>query len=378
MTKVAIIGVGTSGFKVETPEMSWKELMFAAAKKAYDDAGVHPRTDVDSFITCAEDYWEGFSIYDEFTPDQMGAALRPMCTICGDGLHGLACAYMQIVSGVSNVVALEAHSKVSDLLSYNGIVMHAFDPIYNKPLSGHPYYVAGLEMQAYMKETETTEEDIARVVVKNKRNALRNPLAVYPKDISLDKVMKSDYTFAPLKKMEMSELADGCVVLVLANAEWANKSKNPVWIEGVGWSSDSPWLETKNWADADYARMAAEMAFKTASISHSEIGFLEIDDKFAYKELQHLEAMGFAEKGQAKNMMREGQFEKDGALPVNVSGGSLGVGNLLDASGLHKAYEAVIQLRKQAKKMQLKANKALVQAWRGVPTASGAVAILGV
>ena len=126
------------------------------------------------------------------------------------------------------------------------------------------------------------------------------------------------------------------------------------------------------------ARMAAKIAFKAASISHSEVGFVEIDDKFAYKELQHLEAMGFAEKGQAKNMLREGQFEKDGALPVNVSGGSLGVGNLLEASGLHRTYEATIQLRKEAKKMQLKANKALVQSWRGVPTATGAVAILGV
>jgi len=371
MTKVAVIGIGTSGFKVDTPEMNWKELMFAAAKKAYADASVDPRKEVSSFITCAEDYWEGFSIYDEFTPDQLGAALRPMCTVCADGLHGLASAYMQIVSGVSDVVAVEAHSKASDLLTYNGIVTHAFDPIYNKPLGGHPYYVAGLEMRAYMNNTDTSEEDIARVVVKNKRNALRNPLAVYPKDLSLDKVLKSDYAFAPLKKLEMSELADACIVLVLANEEWAKKSKNPVWLEGVGWASDTPWLETRDWADADYARMAAKMALKTASVDQSKIDFLEIDDKFAYKELQHIEAMGFAEKGQAKNMLREGQLEKDGKLPVNVSGGSLGVGNLLEASGLHRAYEAIVQLRKESK-------KALVQSWRGVPTATGAAAVLGV
>jgi acetyl-CoA C-acetyltransferase len=378
MAKVGVIGIGSAGFQVSTPELSWKELMFLAAKKAYEDAQVNPRTEIDSFITCAEDYWEGFSIYDEFTPDQLGAVMRSLCTVTGDGLHGIANAYMQILSGVADIVAVEAHSKASDLLTYNDIVLHAFDPVYNKPLGGHPYYVAGLEMRSYMERTGTTEEDIAKVVVKNKGNATRNPIAVHPKDISLEDVLKSEYVFDPLRRSEMSELADGCVVMVLANEEVAKKKGNPVWLEGVGWASGTPWLESRDWADADYARMAARMAFKTARREPSGIGFVEADDKFAYKELQHLEAMGFCEKGKARSMLREGQFEKDGKLPINVSGGALGVGNLLEASGLHKAYEAVLQLRREAKDMQIEAQNALVQSWRGVPTATGAVAILGV
>ncbi|MCK5548346.1 MAG: acetyl-CoA acetyltransferase [Thermoplasmata archaeon] len=377
MTKVGIIGIGSAGFKISTPELSWKELMFLAAKKAYEDAEVNPRTEVDSFITCAEDYWEGFSIYDEFTPDQLGAVLRSLCTVCADGLHGLANAYMQILSGAVDVVAVEAHSKASDLLSYNGIVLHAFDPIYNKPLGGHPYYVAGLEMKAYMDGSGASEEDLAQVVVKNKKNALKNPLAVHPKDIGIDDVMKSGYAFNPLKRMEMSELSDGCVVIVLAKEEIARK-KDPVWLEGVGWASDTPWLGSRDWSGADYAKMAAELAFKTAKTEPSKIDYVEVDDKFSYKEPQHLEAMGFCKKGEARSWLKDGQFEKDGKLPVNVSGGSLGVGNLIEAAGLHRAYEAVLQLRKEAKDMQIETSKALVQSWRGVPTATGAVAIMGV
>ncbi len=102
------------------------------------------------------------------------------------------------------------------------------------------------------------------------------------------------------------------------------------------------------------------------------------DDRFAYKELQHLEAMGFYNKGEAKDLLKDGHFEKDGKLPVNISGGSLGVGNLLEATSLHRAYEAVLQLRKDAGERQVEAEKVLVQSWRGVPTATGAVAILGV
>ena len=83
--KVGIVGVGITPFRPSTPEFSWKELMYDGAQRAYADAGIDPRTDVDSFITCAEDYYEGFGIFDEFTPDQLGAVLRPMHTVGGDG-----------------------------------------------------------------------------------------------------------------------------------------------------------------------------------------------------------------------------------------------------------------------------------------------------
>ena len=62
----AIVGVGCTGFESIILDMSYKEIMFEAATSAYEDAEVNPRRDIDYFITCAEDYWEGFSIFDEF------------------------------------------------------------------------------------------------------------------------------------------------------------------------------------------------------------------------------------------------------------------------------------------------------------------------
>ena len=125
--KVAIIGVGHTNFNSITPDVEWKELMYEACQKAYMDAGIDPRKDVDSFITCAEDYLEGFSIFDEFVPDQIGATLRPCCTVCGDGIYGLGNAYMQIKTGQLNVVAVESHSKISDLLTFGDVVLHSYE-----------------------------------------------------------------------------------------------------------------------------------------------------------------------------------------------------------------------------------------------------------
>src|SRR3989304_2192607 len=120
--RVAIVGIGLTPFRPSTPEFSWKELMYDAATRAYADAGLAPRR----------------------------------APVCGDGIQGLAQGAMQTQSGLFDVVAVESHSKASDLLTYPHIVQHALDPILNKPLRGHPNYLGGLEMEASLRASGLT------------------------------------------------------------------------------------------------------------------------------------------------------------------------------------------------------------------------------
>ncbi len=380
MSDVAIVGVGCVGFLPITPELSYKELMYETAVKAYEDAGINPRKDVDVFVTCAEDYLEGFSIFDEFVPDQLGAALRHLFTVSGDGMLGLATAYMLIKTGHFDTVVVEAHSKASDILTYMDIVQFGLDPIFNRPLGGHPYYVAGMEMNRYMHDTGTTPEQCAQVVVKNRKNAISNPYAAYGANVTTDQVLCSDACFFPLKKLEISKPADGCVVMVLASENITRKlTDNPVWVKGVGWCTETPNLETRDWSRAVYTEIAAEMAYKSAKISNpwKEIDFAEIHDLFAYKELQHMEALKFCNYGQAGKLVEDGITALDGEFPINPSGGLLGMGYGLEASGMQKLLEVVLQLRGEAGSRQIpEAEVGLAQTWRGIPTATGAVAIL--
>lgn len=380
MTEVAVVGIGYEGFPPETPHLSFKELMFEAAVKAYEDAGVDPRTDVDSFITCAEDYHVGWSISDEGFPDQIGGVLRPFCTATADGLVGLANAFMQIKTGHFDVVVVESHSKASDILTPEGITLFAFDPLFHRPLDGHPHYLAGLEMHAFLQDEENTVEDCAEVVRKNRGNALRNPDAHRGAELTLEDVLGSDPVFAPLKAAEVSARADGSVVLVLASRTRAKElTDRPVWVRGVGWASDSPWLETRDLAEARYARWASDQAYRMAGIDRPrlQVQIAEVDDRFAYKELQHLEALGLSGGYRAGHLLRQGFYGLDGSLPVNPSGGSLGVGDLLDAGGLFRALEVVRQLRGEAGDHQVDgADRGVAASWRGIPTASGAATVL--
>ena len=379
--RVAVVGIGHAGFAPITAGLSYKELMFEAAQRAYADAQVDPRADVDSFVCCSEDYLEGTSIFDEYVPDQLGAVQRPVQTVAADGLFGVATALMLIRSGAARVVAVEAHSKVSDVLTLGAIEQFAMDPVFNRPLGVPTLAVAGLDMNAFLERTGLTEEHCAMVAAKNRTNALDNPRAAYPADVTAEDVEGSEPVSWPLRELEVAGRADGCVVVVLAVEERAGDlTEAPVWALGAGWSSGSPTLESRTWGEADFVAKAAERAYAMAGVEDpgEEIDLAEVDDVFAFKELQHLEALGLGTVGELAEMLEGGALEADGELPVNVSGGSLGQGNLFEANGLARLLECVEQLRGEAGERQVdEAYVALAQSWRGVPTTSAAVIVLG-
>ncbi|OGO12637.1 MAG: hypothetical protein A2Y53_05370 [Chloroflexi bacterium RBG_16_47_49] len=378
--RVAIVGVGCTGFRHTTPEQSYKEMVYEAAVRAYNDAGVDPRRDVESFVTVAEDFHEGTSIFDEYTPDQIGGALKPVHTITGDGLHGIASAYMLIRTGQFDIVAVEGHSKASNIKTLSEVTAYAQDPVLNRPLKLNSHFIAGLEMNRYLYETGSTHEHCAAVVVKNRYNALNNPLAAYAANLSMEDVLSGPVLSWPLGARETAEHADGAIVMVLASEEKASSlTDKPIWILGSGWSNDSPSLENRDWAHSIYTEEAARLAYRQAGINNplEAIDIAEVDDTYAYKELQSLEALGFCREGEAGILTVEGFTSPDSGLPVNVSGGSLGMGNLLEANGLARALEIVLQLRGEAGIRQVEdVNIGLAQSWRGVPSASGAVLIL--
>lgn len=378
--RVAIIGVGWAGYRPVTPEVSYKELTYEAAVKAYADASVDPRRDVDSFVTVAEDFHEGTSIFDEYVPDQLGAVLKPVHTVGGDGLHGLAAATMLIRTGRNEIVVVEGHSKASNVRTLPEVTAFAQDPVLNRPLKLNTDFVAGLEMNRYLYLTGATLEHCAAVVAKNRRNALRNPLAPYGADLTLDEVLEGPPLAWPLGAHEAAQHADGAIVMVLASEERAAAlSELPIWILGIGWCNGAASLESREWGEVPYIEKAAHIAYRQAGITQPglAVDFAEVDDTYAYKELQHLEALGLCRAGEAALLTAEGGTEAQGELPVNASGGSLGMGHLLDATGLARALEVVLQLRQEAGPRQLdEVEVGLAQSWRGLPTTSGAVAVL--
>jgi acetyl-CoA C-acetyltransferase len=287
---------------------------------------------------------------------------------------------MLVKTGQADVVAVEAHSKASNTLGLHEITAFAQDPVLNRPLKLNTEFIAGLEMHRYLFESGTSLEQCATVTVKNKRNALVNPLAPYGADWTLDDALGGPPLSWPLTRRQTAQHADGAIVMVLASeARALELSARPIWVLGAGWCNGAPSLESRAWGSAPYITKAARMAYRQAGIRNPQetIDFAEIGDTYAYKELMHLEALELCRWGEAGMLTEEGVTATTGSLPVNASGGSLGMGELLDATGMSRALEVVLQLRGEAGGRQLsEVEIGLAQAWRGVPTTSGAVVIL--
>src|SRR5439155_20863707 len=180
-------------------------------------------------------------------------------------------------------------------------------------------------------------DDREKVAAQHRRNAVRNPGGAYQVALTPLHVESSPYVSYPLREAEIAERADGCAVVVLANEARAQRAQSKAaWIYGVGVANDSATLESRDWVRAEYVRIAAERAYRQAAIQNPrEIRLFEVDDTYAYKELQHLIALGlYSEPAEAGQSVEAGETKPDGKMPVNVSGGALGVGLPVEASGL--------------------------------------------
>jgi acetyl-CoA C-acetyltransferase len=360
---VAVLGVGFSGAFPMSGGLSYRELIKRAAEMAYLDAGIEPE-DVDGAVSVEEDFVSGYSIADEYTPDQLGMVRKPVYTICGDYLQGIASAVMQIETGRYRTLVVEAYSKASNVLNKDELLHFAFDPVFNR-LGVSPNYLAGLELQRFLDASLYDLADVAEVVARNRARAILNPLAPYGARISVGDVLGGRPVATPVTAPMIARHADAAVVAVLASTEVARERGGDwVRIAGTGWGSGNSIVERRNLAVSQGTLIAKDMAFAEAGIdsASAEIDVFYLSDVFAHRQLMHMDALDLGEED----------------LPViNPDGGCLGMGDLLEANGGARFYDAVKQLRGEAGSHQVDgAVRALVHSWRGLPTDTCAVVVL--
>jgi acetyl-CoA C-acetyltransferase len=356
MEKIGIVGVGQTTYE-RSKEAPVDELVFEAASKALADAGGQ-MGDVDNIITVSNDFWDGRTISSMGVMDAAGSWGKDISTVEGDGTFGTIYGMMRILSGSFDTTLVITHMKGSEGVM-NLITNAMFDPIYQRSLGIDATSSAALQARLYMKMSGATEEDFARVSVKNHKNAKNNPLAQLPMDITVADVMKSRKIAEPLKLLDCSPISDGAAAVVLTNEKGAKRfKKSPVWVKGVAHCSDSYTLGYRDLSRSPALAAASAKAYKAAGIKDplKELDVAEIYDAYSYMEPMWYEGLGLVKEGGGKDLVRSGATEMDGALPVNPSGGVLSAHPVLVA-GMARLIEAVLQVRGEAEKRQVKGAK---------------------
>jgi acetyl-CoA C-acetyltransferase len=360
MDDVAIVGVGQSTFYRRESGMSIRELCFVAFKEAMEGLDLTNK-DIDASITCSAPEYDKqrspsgmISEYLELTP-------KPAFyveSICSSSTTGVRVAYALIKSGLHKVVAVIGFQKMSEISSRDGagVMGRGADIIWEAPFGITMPSGYALFAQAHMAKYGTTEEQLARVRVKNASYAAKNPKAVYRKEVTIEEVMASAIIAKPLKVFDATMNADGASCVILASADVAKKiSKTPIWIAGLGAATDTMTMSgRKSLTSLTCAKDAAAEAYKMAGVKPQDIDVAEVHDCFTISEILAYEDLGFAKPGEGVRLIDEKQTYIDGKIPVNVDGGLLSKGHPVGATGGSQIRTIVRQLRGEATEAQVK------------------------
>ncbi|MDQ1473908.1 MAG: acetyl-CoA C-acetyltransferase [Bryobacterales bacterium] len=208
----------------------------------------------------------------------------------------------------------------------------------------------------HMHDFGTTREHLAAVAVKNHENGALNPDAQMRKVITLEQAMNSKPIAEPLNLYDCSLISDGAAAVIISAGDRARRyTDKPVSVLGIAQASDHVALDQK--ADITTfpaVQRAARKAYAMAGLGPQEIDFAELHDCFTIAELVAMEDLGFVGRGRAGFFTADGGSRRNGALPINASGGLKSKGHPVGATGIAQICDVVQQLRGEAGERQLK------------------------
>jgi acetyl-CoA C-acetyltransferase len=320
---------------------------------------------VRNVVTCSDDVFDARTISDNGMTDVVGSHYRGEEKVAQDGLNALMYAAAMILSGHDDVVYVAGHSKESQGECREMATNLAYDPFYCRPMGLDYLNAAGLQAMAYMRKSGLTQEQMAEIVVRCRKKAARNPNANATEKLEAGKVMASPMVCKPLRSLHIYPVSDGAVAFLLASEERAKEfTDKPVWITGFGSCMDSYFMGDRDLTSNFALKKAARRAYDRAGIKDPQKGtaMVELMDCYAYQQPMWLEGLGFCDDGEGPAFIDKGGADR---FNVNLSGGML-AGNPLIIGGLYRAAEAVVQLKGEAGKRQVrKTGQAVVQSTTG-------------
>lgn len=376
--RVGIISVAQTKYHPNRADVSEEELSYEAIKQVLEETGL-TLSDIDSAVTCSQDFWDGRTISSMNIQHVVGAHLGHEDNISEDGINAVYAAMAQILSGRQDIVLVEAHTKESQ--AHKSLIENAaFDAIFMRQLGLDFTSAAALQAKRYMYKYGITAEQCAMVAVRNRANAKNNPLAQEPMDITVADVLGSKMLVSPIRLLDTKPISDGACAMIMTTEARAKKlTKNPVWILGVSNCYETHYLGDRDLADCDALMKAAKKAYSMAGINNPlrQIDVAEISTEYSYQEPLWLEGLGFCDRGDGGKLVESRAIKMGGNLPVNPSGGVL-PGNPNGVAGMARVVEAVLQLRGEAGDRQIKGAKvALAHGYTGICGQHQAVMILG-
>ncbi|HTY20429.1 MAG TPA: thiolase domain-containing protein [Geobacteraceae bacterium] len=390
MRPVYMITGGITPFAKAHPAMDFRLMVKEAFDYALADLPALDKRDIDGTV-CSyfSDHFTRQLKAGAMVQDYLGLCPKPSRRVEGGGATGGLClqsAWEAVASGRMEVCLAMGFETMSRVNTWKGneFIALASDTNFDYPVGGFYTGYYAMMVRRHMYEFGTTVEQMAKVAVKNHRNALYNPYSQSPGRLTIEDVRSSPMVADPLTIRDCCQMSDGAAVAILASEEAAERiGVAEVRISGVGCGTDAmrmadrphgrvillPHESSADYDDLKYpgvhsfrgGRTAAKLAYTMAGITDpgKELDFVELHDAYTSSEIQTYEDLGLCRYGEGGRFLESGapflanvdyglQYSTDGKwprLPVNPSGGLLACGHPVGATGLMQAVFAFWQLQ---------------------------------
>ncbi|HEX7304822.1 thiolase family protein [Lentzea sp.] len=387
MTRVVVSGVGMSPFG-KFLDRSMKDLGKVAVDAALADAGIAVG-DVQAmfFSNALAGLITGQEcIRGEVVGYPLGLAGIPIHNVenaCASGGNALHLAWMAVASGMyDTVLALgvekanhEDRQRTFSAYAAGMDVEQGFATGDGAGQERSPFVDRQARLAATLfDERGVTMEGLARVASRSLESARLNPFAHRRFGGTPEDVLNARVVVEPLTVLMSSPISDGAAAVVVTSKLSARSVDVLASRMATRPPADRP--DAPNAVEA-----SARAAFEQAGLGPQDMDLAEVHDASVAYELMAWTDVGLCVPGEEQRWAMNGLTAADGALPVNRSGGLVGRGHALGASGLAQVHDVVQQLRGEAGDLQLDGpRRAVVQIGGGVVdwlTAVSTVHVLG-
>jgi acetyl-CoA acyltransferase len=306
---------------------------------------------------------------------QTGIPVFNVANACATGATALRTAIMAIKAGECDMGLAVGVEKLAGAGLLSGNAATSDDNIYEPsgrqgavaPLDGRigtvtmpgVFAQVGMEYLYNHDYTGAEFELFARISQKNHAHSTLNPLAAYTKEMSLEQIMGDVMIAYPNTRSMCSANCDGAAAAVVVSEEKlrtlsAEQQARAIKVRASVLTSD-PWQEAcQVLPDVNtLTRSAAAQAYEAAGLGPEDLDLVELHDCFATAELVHYDNLGLCAPGGAVDLFESGATNRNGSMPVNVSGGLESKGHPIAATGIANIWEVCHHLRGEAGDRQI-------------------------
>lgn len=353
--KVAIVGVGCTKFG-ERYDKGADGLLVEAVNEAIADAGIEREQIEAGWIGT---YFPSSGTAGVALSDPLRLYHIPITRVenyCVTGMDAFRNACFGVASGMYDLALVAGVEKLRES-GARGIPDQGDHPILGRGRSAPGSFA--LTATRYLHDYGLDREVLADVAVKNHRNGAQHPKAHLRKEITREQALEAPMISSPLGLYDCCPTTDGAAAAIIARPEVARQLRDdPVYVKGIGlsvWTGRPYFTAGFDYRHWPTTQNAARDAYEQAGITNprEQIDLAEVHDCFTITELLNIEDLGFAEPGTAWRLVKEGDADPDGSIPVNASGGLKSFGHPIGATGVRLIYEVTRQLQGRAEGVQV-------------------------